>query len=572
MTSDELFDARILVVDDHPENVMLLESMLEDEGYHQITCVTDARQVLAMLTPAPDIILLDVRMPYLSGLDVLMLIRQTLGNLAPPVVILTADNDNDTKNKALELGAIDFLTKPFDQQEVIQRIYNLLSVHLRSQQHREQAIRLQELVDSQTAELRKLSLTDTLTGLPNRRALLEESRLRLARNEPLAVLMLTIDGLSNISKIQGYLATEALLKYLSEMIRQCAATRECFVGIWETHQLVILSPDLDEEALKKRAERLLRLTVGEHTTDERLFNIDCRIGCCRASEHGEQVEQLFRQAMQAIPKGNDWIGYYSPQIDIAEKRRHKIRNMLNPALNNQEFYLVFQPKYQLSNNQLTGAEALLRWESHELGAIGPFEFIPIAENTVSMLKLGDQVIMLALQSLARWRQQYPLPAHFQLAVNLSVVQLQPGIADKIIDWCAEYQVAHHYLQFEITESVLMNNMQAALHELTLLQRAGFEIAIDDFGTGYSSLSYLRTLPVQWLKLDRSFICQLTDSITDQHLVSSIIQMAHGLGFKVVAEGVEQQTEADLLKQFGCDQGQGYLFARPLPEADFLTLL
>ncbi|SIO34865.1 bifunctional diguanylate cyclase/phosphodiesterase [Salinivibrio sp. ES.052] len=562
--------ATILIIDDRSENIDLLSAMLDQAGYQNVIGLIDPYLVDDHLSPVPDLILLDMRMPRRSGLMVLDDLNQALGEHCPPVMVLTADNDVGLRNQALCRGAIDYISKPFDYDEVLQRIHNLLQLQLKTLKERDQAARLQMLVNKQTAALRALSLTHPLTGLPNRRALLDAAERQLMRG-PVTVLMIALDGMEAVTQHQGHLMTEALYKHIAELLANSTVARPYRIGVWDSSRLVMLMEEDGEEASQKAA-RINRLISGHHTLEGRLMFLHCHIGISRAYSESDDVAQLFRQAILAIPTNGQPIGEYQPELDSKAQREHVIRTDLGPALQSNHLSLVYQPKWQLDGGQLVGAEALLRWQHPTLGAISPAEFIPIAERSADMIQLGDKVLMMALEAVAQWRMRGLIDDGFHLSVNVSAQQLRHGFAETVLARCHATATPPSTLQLEVTESALIQQISVALNELQQLRDAGMHIALDDFGTGYSSLSYLKQLPVDWVKLDRSFIQDLATNASDKHLVGSVIALAHGFGHGVVAEGVEKVSQQHVLQTIGCDQVQGFLYAKPLVSERFDQLL
>ncbi|WBA09994.1 putative bifunctional diguanylate cyclase/phosphodiesterase [Salinivibrio kushneri] len=562
--------ATILIIDDRRENIDLLSAMLNQAGYQHLIGLTDPSLVTDHLSPVPDLILLDMRMPQRSGLMVLDDLNHALGEHCPPVMVLTADNDLNLRNQALCRGAIDYISKPFDYDEVLQRIHNLLQLQLKTLKQRDQAARLQMLVNKQTAALRALSLTHSLTGLPNRRALLDAAERQLMRGS-VTVLMIALDGMEAVTQHQGHLMTEALYKHIAELLANSTVARPHRIGVWDSSRLVMLIEGEGEDAAQKAA-RIHRLISGHHTLEGRLMFLHCHIGISRAYSEKEDVAHLFRQAILAIPTNDQPVAEYQPQLDSKAQREHLICTELGPALQSNHLSLVYQPKWRLDSGQLVGAEALLRWQHPTLGAISPAEFIPIAERSADMMQLGDKVLMMALEAVAQWRARALIDECFHLSVNVSAQQLRHGFAQSVLARCHATKTPPTIIQLEVTESALIQQISVALSELQQLRDAGMHIALDDFGTGYSSLSYLKQLPVDWVKLDRSFIRDLATNASDKHLVGSVIELAHGFGHGVVAEGVEEVSQQQVLQTIGCDQVQGFLYAKPLTVTDFEHIL
>ncbi len=561
-------DARILVVDDNPANVELLCAILEEAGYTRVDAISDPRRVAGALEDAPpDLLLLDMRMPHLDGEDILLLVEDHFVELAPPVIVLTAQTDEATRERALAAGALDFLTKPFDQVEVLQRIDNILAKHQHSKAQREHARELEAQVAERTAELRERSRRDPLTDLPNRRALILHLVERIARDAPTAVHFVVIDHLEDIVGLHGYPVAEQLMRELGGLLTASAVARDALVGSWGSNEFVILAHQpADEARLADTGRRILRLLDGEHHLDELQLDIGVRVGTSHSGDPFDNAEQLLRHAALALPRPDDEhrTGRYRAELSRALEQRSRLRRALRAAPARGELELHYQPKVCLQRERTCGAEALLRWESPELGRVSPGEFIPLAEETGDILALSDWVLEAALAQIAEWQTDPALDATFTLAVNVSTRQLmQPDFADTLLRRVERAGVAPARLQVEVTESGLMNDIAHAGRQLRALREAGVHAAIDDFGTGYSSLAYLKSLPVSVLKIDRSFVDDITENPQDRRLAETVVAMAHNFDCTVVAEGVETAAQAELLAAIGCEHAQGFHYARPM---------
>lgn len=292
-----------------------------------------------------------------------------------------------------------------------------------------------------------------------------------------------------------------------------------------------------------------------------------------ASLPGRDRDQLIRMAALALPSQTGcWQGY-DDQLEQRLQRKIGLRNALRSALEQNELHLMYQPKVDIRRKRITGAEALLRWDSPDYGRISPAEFIPLAEAGGDIVPVGAWVIEGAVAALVRWRRLEQVDDDFSVAVNVASLQLaQPNFARWLMDRVSAAGLPPRCLEIEVTESGLMQDMELALRQLEALHRAGFRVAIDDFGTGYSSLAYLRKLPISVLKIDRAFTRELETNIQDQKLTETVIAMAGHFGFSTVAEGVEHEAQFTRLQAMGCDQVQGFMFAPPLKEDRLLELI
>ena len=575
MLDAHLADARILVVDDVPANVKLILAILEDAGYHNLLGLTDPREVGPELERClPALILLDIRMPHLSGFDVLGQVRRQLGVKAPPVVVLTAQGDRETCSRSLELGAIDFLNKPFDQGEMQKRIYNILLAHCESQDLRRQTEVLLSLVDRQTAELRSLALTDSATGLPNRRAVLAAVDGLLAAGQPVAVFFIVADEVDEVARVQGYPTAERLLRALGELLAASPSAQDGVVGCWGSSELVLVRPADEPRQLDRTARRLLGLLEGCHQVDDLLLATSIRIGLAHSSDGVTGAEDLLRKAATAIPvQAGESIGRFSSEQDQALAWRGRLRRALKGAVAGGELTLLFQPKVDLASRRVVGAEALLRWHSAGVEAARPELFIPLAEASGDILAIGAWVLDAGIRQMQAWHAGGQVDHDFTLALNVSSRQLlQEGFVAGVLRRLSRAGLPPGRIKIEVTESGFIHDLPEAQARLGALREAGVGVSIDDFGTGYSSLSYLKSLPVSELKIDRSFMREIEHKAGDQKLVETIILIAHLFGCSVVAEGIESEAQLDTLQRLGCDQGQGYLFSKPLERTAFEALL
>ncbi|NHH99957.1 EAL domain-containing protein [Oceanimonas sp. MB9] len=570
MTAPAHAGAHILVLDDNPINVELLLCLLEDEGYRQVRGETDPRQLARHMQEQPmDLLLLDIRMPHLDGYRVLEWLEAEWGERAPPVIVLSAQTDADTRLRALGLGARDFLNKPFDQLEVLQRIRNTLQAHFLLRERSDRARGLEDEVRQRTRELQQQAISDPVTGRLNRRGLLECLGERLKGG--VVLYFIALDGLEDIARLHGLRVAETLSLTLSSRLQALLQEPDCVFGPWSSSEWLVLDFGVPKAAgMARRAGELLgRLTQGMEV-EQLLLHLDCRIGVSHSGLAHSGEEHLVRQAAMALPhKAGEWR-CFEPELEQRLLTLSHYRQALRTAAEQRELFLVYQPKVELVNERVIGAEALLRWTSPELGRVSPADFIPIAESSGDILRLGDWVIDTAIGQLERWLEQECVPPNFRVAVNVAALQLmQPGFADSLITRLGRSRLPAGAIEIEVTESGLMQNLDLALAQLRQLAAAGIGIAIDDFGTGYSSLAYLKTMPVSVLKIDRAFVDSMDTDEQDRGLAQAVIHMARILGCDTVAEGVERPEQVALLRAMGCTQIQGYWFSPPLRPEVFI---
>ena len=568
-------DADILIVDDNAVNVELLISLLEDEGYQQLQGLTDPAEAIAQVKrKPPDLILLDIRMPKMSGFDVMTELNRQLGEQAPAVIVLTAQIDDETRYKALECGAQDFLTKPFDAVEVLKRIHNTLNLQRLMTRRSEKANELEALVSQRTVQLKKLSTSDPVTGLPNRRALMSHLDTCLSEQDAFAVFFIQFEDIQDFAGLHGYLLADQLMLQMAVNSKNLALSLNGYLAVWNYDQWVMVCDNVQHyNQAEAIANQLLSFLSQPIAIDGMNVKLTLRIGACGSQEGLISAEQLLRQAALALPNNIGQWRCFEASIEKALQRKLGLRDALRAAIEKDELYLMYQPKVDLQDKRICGVEALLRWESQEFGRVSPAEFIPIAEASGEIIKLGDWVIEQALADLVIWREQHRVSQDFSIAINVASEQLmQLGFAQSLINKLEKARIPASVIEIEVTESGLMRDMELALTQLVALQEAGFSVAIDDFGTGYSSLAYLKKLPISVLKVDRAFIMDLHTNTQDQNLARTVIDMARHFNFKTVAEGVELPEQLTILQHMGCHLIQGFLFSPPLKGQALMALL
>lgn len=562
----------LLVVDDNPVNVEMMLDLLDDHGFDHAHGLSDPREVLGYCQAArPDLLLLDIRMPHLDGYGVIEQLRQHFGSDMPPIIVLTAQVDDATRHRALELGVRDFLTKPFKHDEVLQRIRNILDVEKRFSIRDQQAATLEQMVAKRTRELDRQSRTDPITRLANRRGLTKALRKAAMNASGAGLLFIAVDGIDDVIRLHGYSVAERLLKRLGEALGE-ALDDSRQLGLWGGSEFLVIGHEHTAEALSALGATLLRIFDQDQPVDDLLLSVNARIGISEATGHFDP-DRLVQMAALALPQGNGArIQRYTQDLEDQQRQRLHIQRALRGATERHEMSLAFQPKICAQHNRVLGAEALLRWHHPELGHVSPGLFIPLAEASGDIFAIGSWVIEQTLGYIAAWQDAAWMSADFNIAVNVSARQLsRRDFADTLLAQVKRHGVELAHLSLEVTESGLMNDIHNARQQLEQLHAAGIAVAVDDFGTGHSSLAYLKTLPLSTLKIDRAFVMDLEDSPVDRQLARTITQLAHGVGCDVVAEGIETPAQADYLRSIGCEIMQGYFYSRPLPASAFTEL-
>ncbi|MEW5903298.1 MAG: EAL domain-containing protein [Pseudomonadota bacterium] len=699
----------ILVVDDVPENIHELISVLTDE-YRVLVANNGTKAIELVQSPSPpDLVLLDILMPEMDGYEVCRRIKATPeGNRIPIIFVSVIDSTVD-KVKAFSIGASDFITKPFDidevrarvhthlelsrlqryfEQQVEQRTHSLRQANIELNESREkyrvltesindviwaadaetlrylyvspsvtelsgytpeevmagpfetllqpeQVGRVKETIARHLSEFRNghkkpghfrteevelngkdgskiwteivtnfyanpqsgrieilgvtrninerkkaeerirfLANFDQLTGLPNRAELqvrfqhaLEQSQ---RSGKQLALMYLDIDHFKNINDTLGHTFGDQLLLEVAKRLR-AALHEEDTVSRQGGDEFILVLPGMNEDGAARTASTLIELISSPFTIEGQELIVTPSIGIAIFPHDGGDFEALLKNADAAMYRvkqsGHNAFRFFAQEMQAHSARTLQLSNALRHALARGELQLYYQPQISLHDDSVLGAEVLLRWQHPELGMVSPAEFIPIAEDSGQIIPIGEWVMRAATRQTKAWMDDGLPP--MLIAVNLSANQFRhpnlPELVSRILD---ESGLPHQHLELELTEAVAMDDPQGAIAVMDQLHEQGIRMSIDDFGTGYSSLSYLKRFKVYKLKIDQSFVRDLTVDPEDQAIVTAVINMAKGLGLQTIAEGVETEGQLEFLRRQGCDEIQGYYFSKPLPAAEF----
>ncbi len=423
--------------------------------------------------------------------------------------------------------------------------------------------------------IRFLAYYDPLTGLPNRTLLADRVAKAIARSNRqgsrLALLFLDLDGFKHINDSFGHLTGDTLLRMIGERLKQTIRDADTLARYGGDEFVLLLAEVDDVDHACAAAQRCLDSLSTPLCIDGQKIGVTPSIGISVYPEDGDSFDLLVRNADTAMyhakEAGRNQFRFFTSGMNEKAVSRAAIGNRLRLALEQNELTLHYQPQADLATGEVLGVEALTRWHDTQLGTVPPAEFIPIAEEMGLIGALGAWVLREACRQAVEW-QHRGLP-HVAIAVNVSALQLRsPDFLGIVQLALRESGLDAHWLELELTESVLMHEAEATLATLRSLSALGIRIAVDDFGTGYSSLAYLRRLPIDKLKIDRSFVSDLGVDPDASVIVATIIRMAHSLKLKVLAEGVENSEHVTLLRSQGCDEMQGYWLGRPLPAETF----
>ncbi|MDR7192240.1 putative bifunctional diguanylate cyclase/phosphodiesterase [Luteimonas terrae] len=429
-------------------------------------------------------------------------------------------------------------------------------------------------------ELRYLANFDTLTGLPNRSLLSERLSRAIVRahreDSRLAVLFLDLDRFKDVNDSLGHAAGDRILRAAAVRLQQTVGAQHTVARLGGDEFTVVLEGlDRPDDAEYMAREIINAFGAPLSLDDRREVSISPSIGISLYPDHAQVPTELLKQAdtamYQAKAAGRCTFMRYNDDMDLAVRQRATISGALRKVLDRGELRLVFQPRLSLSPPRITGVEALLRWSSPEHGDIPPAEFIPIAEESGLILEIGEWVLREACLVLQRWRQHGM--DTLNVSVNVSVLQLLRGdfvgVVARVLD---DVGIPPHLLELELTESVLMANAEQTAERLQAFRTLGVSLAIDDFGTGYSSLAYLKRLPITTIKIDKAFVDGLPHDAEDAAITPTIVAMAHSLGLRVVAEGVETEGQMRFLAERGCDEIQGFWVSPPLDALQCLAFM
>jgi diguanylate cyclase (GGDEF)-like protein len=429
----------------------------------------------------------------------------------------------------------------------------------------------------QAEDLELMAYHDPLTGLPNRYMLNEYIQYSLIRskleNQQMAVLFMDLDRFKMVNDTMGHNMGDLLLKQVTERLKRSVRTID-IVSRQGGDEFILLLENMDEAGVVKIAERIISEFAEPFNLNDTEFFTSTSIGISMFPRDGEDVDTLIKRADQAMyeTKASGGNGYQIHAMEMSGivSRRIKLEQGLRKALSNDEFMLHYQPQINLSTNNIVGVEALIRWNHPELGLISPMEFIPIAEETGIIIQIGKFVLNEACKQLKLWHDAGHNQIH--VAVNVSPRQFRhKPFVSCVKEVIEEVGIDPKYLELEITESI-MHNMSESKIIMNQLKKLGINLSLDDFGTGYSSLNVLSQLPIDVVKIDKSFVDKIGKDFTSSTIIKTIIELGSTLNFGLVAEGVETDMQAAFLLQHRCDVGQGYLYSKPITAKQMDILL
>lgn len=603
----------ILIVDDVADNLQVLSQTLNSQGY-KIRCAKNS--AIALKTAAkviPDLILLDINLPGMNGYEVCKSLKNDVNTKDIPIIFMSASSETLDKIKAFEVGGVDYITKPFQVEEVLIRVKNqldlksvkaeicllnkdlerriqerTLQLKIANQKLASANHKLQREIEERCKVEQQLiydALYDSLTGLPNRTLLMDriDRALHRTKRNPehlFAVLFIDLDRFKAINDSLGHLVGDQLLVAVAQLLKQDLRTMDTVARLGGD-EFVIFLDDIHslQDAIKvsDRLQQKLKMLVD--LKGHSIVN-SASIGIALSSAKYENSSEILRDADIAMycakEKGKGRSEIFDEAMYLKNLKAVELEHDLRLALKNNEFSLYYQPIFSLQDQVFAGFEALIRWHHPRHGLISPVEFIPLAEDTGLIVEIGDWVLEAACQGLATWQKENPNRADIaalKLNVNVACQQFQqPDFIQKLDQVITQTGLNPACLKLEITERVLIDSESHTQKTLLEIKKRQIKLSIDDFGTGYSSLSYLSRLPIDNLKIDRSFINDISSDLDSLEIVKTIITLAHNLNMDAIAEGVETVAQAEQLQALGCEYAQGYLFAKPMTATEIESML
>lgn len=573
--------AKILVIEDDETIREDIIEILHCADFEAIGAEDGLTGIQLAKTYKPDLIICDVMMPKLDGYSVLITLRHDPEVAVVPFVFLTAKSGRKDRREGMKLGASDYLVKPVGQVELLEAVSTQLDKSSKLRNYYSHSQReTQDRIDY-------LQYVDQLTSLPNRLAL--RQKLNQIINEAanlcdrvIPIIAINLDRFKRINDAFGNAFGDLLLRSVAERILICV-DRDHIVSRLNADEFLIILPSTDSKGkASKLAKDILKTLSQPFTIAGQEIFITSSIGIATYPQDGRDIDTLIKNVNIAMnhakQQGGSCYEFYLSSIDVGFSQHIELQADLHYGLARNEFLVYFQPQVDLKTRKIIGAEALLRWQHPKHGMVSPDRFIPLAEENGDILPIGEWVMSTACQQTKLWQDTIGnlsangLP-RMKIAVNLSGRQFQqPDLNTKIVQILEEIELEPQYLELELTGSMIVRDVESSISKLSALKLMGLQISIDDFGMGYSSFATLKHLPFDILKIDRCFIRGIDTDIKNQAITRSIIQMAHSMDLKVIAEGVETPAELAFLVENDCDEIQGYFISPPISSEKFGQML
>jgi len=514
-----------------------------------------------------DVILIDLNLPDCTGLDTIYEVESQASNT--PIIVLTEQDDNELASQALQSGAQDYLVKGQIDRSTLERSIRYAIERNRLLEQLEESKRLQ----------RHLAYHDALTILPNRHLLHDRLQQALAQSKRsgklAALLFLDLDGFKRINDTLGHGIGDLLLKSVAKRLKTTVRQVDTVARLGGDEFTIVLLEINHAQDAKDVAQKILKVISQPYKIEEHELFVTASVGISIYPDDGSDIESLIRKAdiamYRAKGQGKNNYQVYNLSMDAKFFERLTLENSLRKAVENEELVAYYQPQVDLRTGEITGVEALVRWQHQKFGLVPPDKFIPLAEETGVILEIDEWMMKTACRQIKNWEREGI--ANIRVAVNLSTRQFrQKNLTEKVAQILNDSAVQPKNLCLEITENEVMHNIETTVEILQALKKMGVLLSLDDFGTGYSSLSYLKRFPIDILKIDRTFVNGIPSDRDDTAISTAIVVLAHSMELQVIAEGVEKSEQIAFLQSLQCDEIQGFYFSRPLNAETVTDLL
>ena len=542
----------VLIADDDPAIRLVLKHSVEQIGYQVIEAADGKQAIQLTLEQRPDLVLMDAIMPVMDGFTATAEITANPQLADIPVMIITALDDDQSVDRAFEVGAVDYITKPVKWSVLKQRVRRMIHTAVTEQ------------------KVRHLAYHDTLTGLPNRMLFMDRIDQAIARvnrsGESFALLFIDIDHFKIINDTLGHNAGDKLLLSVTQILLDSIRHADTVARFGGDEFIVLLEHIHKPEDTVAITNKLLKALHEPIMISGREVRISASIGIALYPEDGDDFGALLKHAdtamYQAKELGRNNFQFYTKSMSESAQKRLDLEASLREAIKRQEFQVYYQPKYDMNTGQCWGMEALIRWSHPHKGLISPADFIPVAEQTGIIIPISEWLIRECFRQMVSWREAgYDAK---NLSINVSPRQFkEQDLVGLFTELLQSTGINGEEVEIEITETILMDNQIKAEATLGQLKAMGIKIALDDFGTGYASLAYLKKYPIDIVKIDRSFVSGTPDDEEDCAIVKAIASLAGALEMGLIAEGVETEEQIAFLRKMHCHLAQGFYWNPPL---------
>jgi len=546
----------VVLADDDPSIRLMVRHVLESEDFDIVEASDGLEAIKAVEKHHPALILLDAVMPGIDGFTTCQQIKEK-GHTDIPVMMITGLDDDASVERAYEVGAIDFITKPIKWAVLKHRVKSVVA----------------KVIAERKVQL--LAYRDTLTNLPNRLLFadrLEQSVIRAERSRTsMALMLVDIDDFKLVNDSFGHEAGDKLIKAVGQLISRSLRRADTIARLGGDEFAVIIEGIEGPEDAISIADNLT--TILEHNVrlDDQETYTSASIGIAVYPDDGKDARTLLKNAdtamFRAKENGRHCFQFYKPEMSVSAMERLELENSLKMAFENDEFIIHYQPVIDIHKNEIVGVEALLRWQHPDKGMIHPSDFVSIIEDCGLIVALGEWLIFSACKQIRVWQEAGLKDQH--VSINLAPRQFkEQDLVALFTQAIAENDIEASALSVEITERTLIDNIGEVEATLKKLRGMGIKVMLDDFGTGYASLAYLKEFPVDVVKIDRAFVTGIPDNQEDSAIVDAIAGLTRGLKLTLLAEGVENERQLNVLKGLGCQYGQGFYWSKPLPGDEY----